>query len=609
MDSWSAVINKISLSTTISASSAIKLRDSGDGVYRDPLTRESFPSAVIVAHPNDRILSTAYRVLSALPTLRGLVQGYLVSGGYLFVFFIYKLNFLKNSFRVFPSLAQGLQATTLMKIVKNVSLDKSLTQAEWEFSRSLIFSLQVSLSSTAKNVFDSLSRNQCFNPADNISKLVAGLIRFKSHTGFQGDLFNDLLLQLFEEISSDHVMLLERIRGKTPTDLLTDAEIVDFIVSPNDIDPLQEVHQAETITTDQIGDLSSLESKIESTTFYSRILHTFTNLSNLLLSNVYEKNVDSMTLNLLTPGQMTKIVGESVILKKRTGRYELLEKDGNWRKLTLDEIEIKRNSALIDMVCNVYKARIIEWDSQRQIFAKQQLFKLASSITDNSHVGIVDRLKKLEYPLLGKAYKLSRMDSLEFIQALPKELVNTIGRAFVVGAWTSEPATGLRRVCKALLDCFAGIEDLDAIENDIMAKQKCSRVVGTNRNGRNIDWPFPGCFGWNEAYGEFRLKGGKNLRALEKNRKYTLLIQDIEKDLVQAKKVGACGKRLIKSFLNLDFNPDVDILSVVERIYALSATLDELDVTKIDEIVLKTRLSQPLRRVKEFLANIENNKI
>ena len=90
MDSWSAVINGVSLGTVVSASSAIKLRDN-DGFYRDPLTRQIFSSAVVIAHPNDRILSTTYRVLSTLPTLQGLVQGYLVSGGYntFFVYFFF----------------------------------------------------------------------------------------------------------------------------------------------------------------------------------------------------------------------------------------------------------------------------------------------------------------------------------------------------------------------------------------------------------------------------------------------------------------------------------------------------------------------------------------
>ena len=510
-------------------------------------------------------------------------------------------------------MTQGLQASTLMKIVRNVPLGGSLTQAEWELSRSLIYSLQVSLSSIAKNVFDSLNSNQCFNPADNISKLVAGIIRFQLSQSTQ-NISHELLVQLFEEISSDYIMTLERVREKngcTDLDLLTDSEITRCIITmSDDIDPLKRLHEAESITMSSPDDihLSVLYSKIESTTFYKRIRHTFLILSRLLLSDVYEKNVNKISLSdsvmnsVESMDSMTKIVVDSVILKKRTGRYELLD-DSKWKKLTPDEIKVKQKSALIDIIHTVYKTRIVDWNSQRLIFAKQQLFNLASKIDKlASKIDIEKNLEELEYYLLGKVYKLSRMDSLELVKSLPQELVNTVGMAFVLSPWTSEPVSCLRRFCKPLLDCFAKVcssSDLKEIQDAIMAKQICTRVDKTNRHGHTIEWPFPGNIGWTEEYHKFRLLGNKNLKALEKHRKYTLLVQSIEKKL--EKKTSVKGQRLIKSFLYLDFNPNVQILPIVERIYASSAKLESID---IEPIILKMGLKKPLKRVKKFLDDI-----
>lgn len=86
-DAWAASIRFIELATTLSASSAAKLRNAETGIYVDPLSRRENTTAMIVAHPNDAVLSVIYKCLTCLASLLGLIQSYLVSGGLKVSFF------------------------------------------------------------------------------------------------------------------------------------------------------------------------------------------------------------------------------------------------------------------------------------------------------------------------------------------------------------------------------------------------------------------------------------------------------------------------------------------------------------------------------------------
>ena len=113
-DAWSASIQYLETDSVMSAFSVVKIRDLSTGTYVDPFSKKKYSAAVILAHPNDIVLTQIYACLSTLPSLQGLIQSFLVSGGY----------------KVFPAIVPGLQASCLLYFIRKIKEVNGFTQSE-----------------------------------------------------------------------------------------------------------------------------------------------------------------------------------------------------------------------------------------------------------------------------------------------------------------------------------------------------------------------------------------------------------------------------------------------------------------------------------------------
>ncbi|KAJ3097644.1 hypothetical protein HDU97_004704 [Phlyctochytrium planicorne] len=175
-DAWSARINEISTASVMSAAAAAELRVGiSDGTsFKCPLTAKEFSSVLLLSHPDDPVLGCAYRFLTHLPALYGVIQSYLVSGG----------------LSVFPSLGAGLQAASLFHLSqpakragKGIRWQEApprvvISQANWEVTRCLLLSLREHAFAPASTVVKSLRSGKGLNPEDAVPKLIAGIVGY-----------------------------------------------------------------------------------------------------------------------------------------------------------------------------------------------------------------------------------------------------------------------------------------------------------------------------------------------------------------------------------------------------------------------------------------------
>ena len=171
-DAWAASIAYIDYSTVLSAYSVLKLRDPATCLYSDPVSGKHTNSVLIImAHPNDQQLTEIYKCLSAFPSLQGLIQSNLVSG----------------SFKVFPSIVFGLQASSFWYLLRTQHDGVKFTNSEWEVVRCLVWSLQNSIQTPAAEVVNSIKAGKALNPVDNITKILTACICFLKETQSQNN--------------------------------------------------------------------------------------------------------------------------------------------------------------------------------------------------------------------------------------------------------------------------------------------------------------------------------------------------------------------------------------------------------------------------------------
>lgn len=512
-DSWSANVKYVSLSTVLSASAAVQIRDKITCVYVDPLSREECSSAMILSHPNDPVLSQFYTALSSLPSLQGLVQGYLLSGG----------------FKVFPSLVPGLQASCLLFFLRSLNPGNAFSPAQWEVIRCILWSLFTSRVKPAADTVRELKAGNYVDPADNIGKIVAGVLVCINGNP---DLEKKRIFKiLFEEMSAEAVSFVDKLRmrhiekmkkdGKENEPvpefgLVSDADLVRCVIpdeASKDYDPLTSFHLSEKILFENEPlpeswrkSASEILSKCAA---FGKLSYQFDHACKLALVDVKESDVNKAFASvdsslLISEAEKLEIFVDSVFFQKRTGRYNLTE-DKKWVRKAPEQMPN------IDALCRVYingeyKSKISEWRATREKHAEQLMIPRVNEIS-GSFNECVKALSEIKQEILGKSYTLNRNLALEMLAAISdKSKLPSLGKAVLIGTWSSEPCSCLRRSVEAIEAIFAHCpSDLADIMSEISKREMCNRTVGCNRHGHTQSNPFPGSTGWTQKYHDQRI--------------------------------------------------------------------------------------------------------
>ena len=332
-DAWSASLRNVELQTILSTSSAVKLRDPETCTFVDPLSGKRNNAAVIIAHPNDEVLSQTYACLSSFPSLQGLVQSYLVSGG----------------LKVFPSIVPGIQSSTLLYLIRGISKSNNFSQAEWEFVRCIIWSLQITTDIPAIQVVNSLKSGNGLNSVDNISKILAGIITYVYQKKSIMSEDENILELLYKELSADTVAKINKFRQSDNVDLtngmLTDDQINRCFVSKDDIEsfnPCLELHFSEKLNKKLIPlpeqGIQTVKEFVSASNTFGDSVALFTIICNLLECdpkitdvNLALSSIPKQFLSTLSNEKMIDIFTESLLIKTRTARY-VLDDQSKWQR-------------------------------------------------------------------------------------------------------------------------------------------------------------------------------------------------------------------------------------------------------------------------------------
>ncbi|KAI9338842.1 hypothetical protein BDR26DRAFT_862863 [Obelidium mucronatum] len=530
-DAWSSRINQISTATSLSASAAIKLRNNSlASIYLDPLSREEFTSALILAHPNDPVLTFAYKILTCLPSLHGLIQGYLVSGG----------------LKIFPSLSPGIQASSLLFLIGQTTLEKKDNEgslchginappALWEVIRVMIWSLRQSCTPTTSAVVASIRAGKGLNPADAFSKLLAATITYMHHRGdaLTAEETKNLFIELYEEVSAGSIATFNYSIEKDIRygefanygNHIAPLKIANCFVRMEDLtdewfDPIKSLHPAEQFARGNVGAPTDLLDRLKAVIHKSKLcvktMELMKKIGVVLQADVKQENPSNAFKGVVQveDEKLVEIMIESMLLGKRAGRYILDDSVSppewvrNRQPIAMEDLGRK-------LVAEVYKPLMKDWNQARIDWSQEKLIdafdatleKIEDSTTEQASVA----LASIHVCLHQKQYKLSRMDALKVLARVPIHLLKTVGVSIVTGDWTTEPTCGLIKSKAVLEKIFAktGDEEIVAlIKNAVGSRAVASRVT-TNRHGHSISLKYPGIYGWTEKYHTDRLASKK----------------------------------------------------------------------------------------------------
>ncbi|KXS22289.1 hypothetical protein M427DRAFT_141809 [Gonapodya prolifera JEL478] len=538
-DAWAANIRSVSTSSVVSALAAIGMRaeTSSDGhlVYKDPMSKKEYSTALIIAHPDDAVLTRGFQVLSGLPVLHGVIQGNLVSGGY----------------QLFPSLSPGLTSAALVQMAFEISAKgRDPTEAEWEVMRSLLWTLKKQTIVPAMDIVRSLRDGKGFNnPSDAIPKLVAALLAFLRRKKMvpTDSPQPRVLKELFEEMTAGRVAAIQNVNNRRAADgkepiypgWLSPEEIGRCFLEDWDFDkvkPLEELHPCEIFAAkretestkaperDAPGWEKRLGERLAETELFKGSYKAHQLLCRIVVGADVKARDPSRAIPTTVQGTLDEdtargIMVESALLGRRPARFELMNadepKDQEWRRRDPSEyslIEMGR-SIVADCVAPQVKA----WWEQRSTFARDTLVKMVEDkvikkvpggkLSAEKEASIVAQMReKLTTTVLGREFKLSRMDVPDLLTRVPKEKMDTVGKILVLGGWTTMEPSSLRRSYKVILELFEGCESQDAIKEALLKTMTCKRESGPNRHGHSLEFPWPGPLGWTKEYQEARLK-------------------------------------------------------------------------------------------------------
>ena len=532
MDAWSASIRHVELSSPLTTFAAARLRDPTTLMYLDPVSRRNNSAAVLLAHPNDQVLTMIYAGLSALPSLQGLVQTYIVSGG----------------LKLFPAILPGIQASILLYFLRGLGTDKVFTQAEWEYVRCIVWSLQKTVDIPAASVFNSIKNGNGLNPADNLSKVLVGVLGYSHRLKTVEAAGESVLRLLYQELSADQVGFLysrrqreaqNKAEGKVQAEeakveaksdgIPTDSEITQCFVRSDNLEafePCADLHEAEKIVRKitplpQEGrhKMQALAQECEAFKRTTNLFHTFCRLLQCdprvqdVQEALYSSPIDSSSG--LSQAELAEIFTESLILKKRTARY-ILDEEKKWRRPSPESPPVNLDETIVENIRESYRTKFSEWTAARKTFSYNTLVTAASQVEGETTEACNKALTGFCFELLGTKYELNRIDSIDVLKQIADDKLNTLGLALILGSWTPQPTSSLRRYCTDLCTRYSAYpETVQRINEEVLKAETCTRT-SSNRHGHTSENIFPGMAGWTQEYNDKRIADTKKKAKVEK---------------------------------------------------------------------------------------------
>lgn len=611
-DAWAASLTNIEFSSFLSASGALLLRSKEDNNYIAPVSMNKNNVALMIAHPNDSELSEIYKSLSYFPTLQGLIQSHLISGSY----------------KIFPSILQGLQASCFWYILRTKGKDPSLQTYEWELIRSLIHSLRSSSYKVVPTIFTSLRDSLPLNPVDNITKLLAGYLIYFNYP--QSSNLHTILRLLFEEYSADCISFeLKKLNNENFKDyvssLPTDQSIAESFINSEEIqnfDPCSGLHPVEVVCKEKKGlgpdFLNKVVEKIgDGCSFMNRCVNVFKLFCRILRADLkVEAFEDAMVLleeprldQVLADDELQNIFVESFLLRKRTARYVLDDSSKEWKRNDLGRVDSAQlEKACVEIVENFFRGKFAEWNSIRKESVNKKLIEQVNRLQGETIDDFNSQLEKIEATTADVCIRFSRMLVPDVLESIPvssenyEKRLSTLGLALVTGNWTKAPPSQLKRFADKISKIFAFSSEIqEQINLELKKQQVCTRPDDKpNRHGHTVSNPFPGIRGWTQEYEDkvvSHKKGDKKVKFLQKIKNFSLFYNKVLSELHLKEDYGDEKKNLIRSCLNFTNNAlqtekTIKFVERLEKINFSGLQDDEEWKRKLKEVEVKLMVSK-----------------
>ena len=604
LDPWRTPNWHFELSTTISAYSAMKLRNLNNGKYIDPYSRRKNTAAIILPHPNDVIQTFIYKTLAALPSLHGLLQCYLVTGG----------------LPMFPFFACGIQSSCIFNIISRIRLDQNIKQSEWQVIRSFVWATRINGSTQALNILKCWKQNKQLNPVDNVAKLTTAIfIFFKNEKSKQE--IKKILTMLLEEISADLISHSKKMQTKNVLPL--DRNFFECFQpkflppfypqkkSPNVLLLSEKLRVAfKILNLDKnfcIADkikynngmrkLKKLVKKCKFYFLYARIVHNIFVLleCDVTIENWHEAYAkrDFKYSSLISKDQIDLIFTESYILKHRSMRY--IRTSNKYIKInTRDEIvsllKKKCLEQLLDIVSPGLRKIFVGLKFSNAKYALTYAFLCNNefySFEQASYFLETASIIRNSQPIL----TLERFNAVHFLENIKnnQKSLDTVGLAFCIAPWTESKPCVLRSSYFFIQKIFQNSSDKikELLEKHILAFN-CLRLK-TNRHGHNVTNIFPGISGWSKQYQVNRLnnpdmnyvKAAKIQKVLKQMKNFSTYLKliDMEKKFYHGKQ-----RSLIENLLKIELS--FQQIKKFKKIFSLLRRRNFLDpLNKIENIL------------------------
>ena len=629
-DAWSASIRSIEYSSVLSASSALALRNKADCLYTAPISLNKNNAALLIAHPNDLQLTELYKSLSFLPTLQGLIQSHLISG----------------SFKVFPSITFGLQASTLWFILRVRKSGFKFAEYEWEFVRCLVHSLQNSAQNPASEVFNAAKSGKALNPVDSIAKILTGVLAYFRRNEVSEEKARLLARLTFEELSADiiawEIRRATNAEGKLENCVLpSDNDIAGCFVDFEELskfNPLGQVHYSELICkkNQHLGDgfLQQVSKKVfEKSEIVQNTVRVFQAYCVLLKCDLnkhrpeeaYESVSSEWANGLVGEELLGEIFIESLVIKKRTARYKLQEDTKEWVRESIERISNESvHKACVDILKDCLKATFTKWTAARLKWCREENWNKATHLIGDSFESFNSQLAEISTNCGDVTIKPTRLDVVEIFSRLEKNrpdfsiIVNTLGLALIIGDWTKAPVSQLRRHLSTLVEHFKAFPESYAIIDAEVKKEAvcCRPVEKPNRHGHHLENVYPGICYWTSEYEEKAKSAKKKAKKklglhLNELRLYTEYFQSIDNEVLQSGNFSENKKNLIQWCLTGHKEARIleKVKKFVERIKMLefkNSEEKEWD-SEVKSVLIKLAKSRkPWIQLEKFLKKVEN---
>ncbi|CAJ0947708.1 unnamed protein product, partial [Mesorhabditis belari] len=592
--------------------------------FKDAMSSTERNAFLLIAHPDDLLVTAIYHLVTSFPMLSGFIQSNLVSGGS----------------RIFPSLLIGLQSSALCSLLNKKAFNstkigeiatiKKFPVLPWRLIRTLKWSiLQNADHKVVRYIADAVENEKGFRAGDPIPKIISGIMYFFAKQHDSATVWTNL----FVEIAGEFASKIETAR-KSKHHFPSAKEICEVILGEdgvtNGFDCLKSIHPIERLIVGKKAiDFSNKRHKLEEflkdNFSLKRLANYFYLICDSLEFDSKIENQNALELSFrdrVDQKDLLKIFVDSLMLGSRTERYvDEGKKDNVWIRLDEKQLKGKLERCALQLVKEVYDSDKKKWNFERTKVARStlisELLKIPihsiSTPTTSETISQIDvEISKISWSLEDEVFQLKRSDFLEIFEALKE--VNDEKRLAVMlpvlcmgKKWTTESASMLKRqqdeiekaLSSPLIDPLIKTQCLQ----EIRSKPVCLRVYeekGCNRHGHHSKNFYPGLNGWTEEYAKERLRCHKPCVYLEKKLNDLKHFTELTSNY-RSKTFGKVRKAMIECVLNLDISPQQ--IEIVEKLLKEIEKADWID-TKFVEItdamnetkILSSTVVRSLRR-------------